>query len=240
MRIVIKDVIYTKAQLKKECSRILNFHNPGEVLKGKDRIVLLWCLIQRKKPNLTLESKIEIVVMQTYGVKCFGYVEQDRAIDFSFKKAIQEYDKNKAKKVSKSLIKSAFRLEVWSFIKEFRDEQLSKPENKTFLEMALVDNYSVHTDHIVPFFVLVEDFLALENIPLEKVELKKYNHSGFRDNSYILKDRDLAKRWFDFHKKNARLRLLDKQTNISRGCSEALVMYHYRKRMSTKNKLASC
>ncbi len=107
----------------------------------------------------------------------------------------------------------AYRVAIDDQIKEFRKDKPSKCVNcgETKGEM--------HVDHIIHFEKLILDFEKLIIAPEKdsKLQIPKLfaNHSSnmkcFRDT-----DKEFEKKWKDFHKKNATLRILCKKCNTTR------------------------
>lgn len=110
-------------------------------------------------------------------------------------------------------IREAFRRAVVDQVLAFRDAQLAAGAVCPFRGVALTARTS-HVDHEAPrtFARLLEDFLAGEGMALADVPI-----TPSADNQLWadLADAGLSARWQDYHRANARLRLLSRGANLS-------------------------
>jgi hypothetical protein len=140
-----------------------------------------------------------------YGYKCIHFKNKYGVDHFSTRKALNEKNQNQKKNIL-----TAFRQAV-----EYQIIPMRRP--------------GYHVDHIIPFHVLLSDFLNDKGMKLFDVDVEPlYDLS--RLGLYILSDHKLRDRWQEYHKQNAKLRLIEPQENLSKGGSLDVPLYRYRKK----------
>ena len=196
---------YNKAQATRIASSIVAKYNLGEELDEKDAEIAksLYELRFGYPPESDFKFFID---SDGYGYKCFHHIDNNGNVDhFSFRKAL-----SKKPTISKRNILTAFRVAV--------DEQVNPYRRKGY-----------HVDHIVPFHVLLSDFLRDKGLSLSDIKIEE-NCSDIRYGVYLLVDESLRHEWESYHKKHARLRTVTKEENLRKGGQEDLPLYLYRRK----------
>ena len=105
----------------------------------------------------------------------------------------------------------AMRSSIHPQVEEFRNNEFRKNGN---LECVLCSSTnSIHIDHYEPQFTdLKSEFLGNWKGPLPNTFEQNEAHSKV----FTKMDNDFDKKWFDFHRTNAVLRVLCKKCNLSR------------------------
>ena len=101
-------------------------------------------------------------------------------------------------------------------IKEFRDGLLARGHVHCSVTGKRLCVNSMHIDHDydqLPFRDMVSTFLGKEGLEYEDVEVLSLGVW------HAFKDEELSKRWFDYHKDFAVLRVLDKEVHMAALCS---------------------
>lgn len=110
----------------------------------------------------------------------------------------------------KQRVLSALRLIVKPQIEDFKT-CLTLPQTcpLTFKELSSKDGRLVHVDHFTtPFIRIVEEWLILHQLTFELISL---------DRSGNIKNPEVARDFYLYHKKRADLRLVDKSANLRKG-----------------------
>jgi hypothetical protein len=141
-----------------------------------------------------------------YGYKCFHHTYEDGSVDhFSFVKALNSKVATKKKNV---LV--AFRVAVDDQVQPFRRR-------------------GYHVDHVVPFHVLLSDFLRDRKLNLFDVQVAE-DECAVKYGIYLLVDQELKQGWAEYHKKYAKLRTITARENLRKGGAEDLPLYFYRRK----------
>ena len=134
--------------------------------------------------------------------------EDGSKTDFSIPKACEALF-GKCEEIKKRDVLAAFRTAVDDQIKEFvalntvdKERKLVKTYDGKILPRNQVD---VH--HATPFQRLVEEFLKLKNLRWEDVPLKDIGEG------YDIADQKLREEWREFHKKHAKLVIVERKTH---------------------------
>lgn len=192
---------------------------------------VLWMLLKRRPHLINVSPSIKVGIGADTKNNCFYYKERNKEWEsFSYRKAL-EPEHRKIESVegivySKNDYFKAFRNAVYDQIKAFRDKEIEKPENKHLKLLNKKDPFLVHTDHIIPMHILTSDFLGDRGIEFKDIELQKI--IKFNTDNYEIKDEELRKEWRAYHKKNARLKLMKMQENLSKAGSYDVPLYRYK------------
>lgn len=206
----------------------------GPLKAGSESHSFALALLRIRRPNIVFPSKTQIKVDTGKDPvnNCFWYKNKENTWeDFSYKKAIApESQRIENKAGSQSLFKKdvleAFRMAVYYQIKSFREKEIEKhPKLK---ELSQKDPYNVHTDHIVPFHLLVSDFLRDKNMTLGDVKIKV--KEVFGSPHKVLANESLKEEWESYHKEHARFQLLEAFDNLSKAGKYDIPLYHYKKK----------
>lgn len=134
---------------------------------------------------------------------CFHYINKNgKWDDFSFIKAFSSKGA-----ILEGNINKAFRFEVYDKIDEVR--------NRYGL------GYEEHVDHVFPYIAILRIFLKENGLKYEDIDVEQV--LDYRFVSYRLIDRELAKRWQDFHNKYATLRPLSAKENLKKSHDDKIV-----------------
>jgi len=191
----------------------------GAILSGRDREVAAAFYELRRGEPLPDDVPISVDEGAHAKNKCFFVLDakSKKWVDFSFMKALTEEPKN-----DKADVLKAFRCEVKGQIDGYRRSALE--QSPMLQTMFALDFTSVHVDHIVPFHVLLSDFLRDRDLSVDDVEIEEVT-LGVRQ----LCDRSLAQEWVAYHRRHAKLRLLPATENMSKGATLDLPLYRYRR-----------
>jgi hypothetical protein len=104
-----------------------------------------------------------------------------------------------------------FRYAIYEQIVEFKKSSFIQSTlicPLTGIEVTIKD---CHVDHIKDFSIIVKEFLDQEELSIYQCKARKINRN-FKE----LEDENLARRFSDYHKKVAELRIVSSQGNLSR------------------------
>jgi hypothetical protein len=195
---------YTKSEVKKIAQQILHKYKPGEKLKGKDLEFILELLKYHPEYKEKTKFGVKGIVVRTYPLKKdtkqFRIITDDgREIEFSYLKCI--YPKTHKQKVMR-----AFREAIADQIIEFKKKYFKKNKPaKCQVSRKPITWYNCHVDHVIPFKVLVEQFLKEHNLTFDDIEIED---SPIENRPPRIKDENLRHAWQEFHKKHAILRVV--------------------------------
>lgn len=82
-----------------------------------------------------------------------------------------------------------------------------------------------HVDHIIPFHVLLSDFLLDRGYTVLTVQVDWHPEDKTK---FIVVDRELANAWIGYHLQHAKLRVISAAENLRKGGEEDLAIYRYR------------
>jgi len=192
---------------KKKCRKILQKRG---VLTGEN-LIFVSSILMGYKPNYQHPIKIKSGISSDGYWNCFYFVNTDGEWeDFSFHHAMKTQ-----KQKSRDCVIEAFRHEISHQVMEFRCSK------------GVLGNKNYHADHIIPFHVLISDFLRDEGLKWEQIEtLEVENPIHHRD---CLRDRELAERWRLYHEHNAKLQVLEANDNYNKRNTFDMTLWRYRK-----------
>ena len=160
--------------------------------------------MQHHPRGLKTGEKVIITTETQFGktTKCFGVETEDGIIDKrSYKTAINGYKKSQE-------VKHCLRAIIQPQIEEFR----SATELPDTCPMCNEPMKDPHIDHIIPFCQLLTDFLREQHITVNDIEIEREVGKEKK-----LKDVELGKKFYEYHKQHAQLRYLCSKCNIKRG-----------------------
>jgi hypothetical protein len=141
-----------------------------------------------------------------YGYKCFHYTRKNESPNhFSFVKSLKS-----EVAINKRNVLVAFRVAV--------DDQVQPLRKRGY-----------HVDHVVPFHVLLSDFLRDRKLSLFDVHVVA-DECAIRYGIYLLADQEIKHSWAEYHKKHAKLRTITARENLRKGGAEDLPLYFYRRK----------
>lgn len=199
MKIEVGGIIFDdKTSLKQHIQSIVAETSLGEDV-GENHLPFLIALLSRHaraKEKIGSGVKTFRAVKNGYGNKALHLIRlEGTSVEFSWTKCIVDQPHHAA-------VKEAFRAIVSEQIIIFKYKTL-KENPHCALTGWPVDSSNCDVDHAHPdtFMELLKQFLG--DVPVESVQVKNKK----------LVDRDMAVRWWGFHKTEAKLRLVGKEAH---------------------------
>ena len=113
---------------------------------------------------------------------------------------------------SKTMFSEALRQAVSSQIQLFRRESSESSESSCVLcGESLKDT---HVDHVIHFAQLIEEFIELHKI--KKIPTKYEKIPITSEKTFTQEDAWIGRKFYEYHEKNAELRIVCKQCNLTR------------------------
>ena len=198
---------YTKKQILDKCKEIMYSHPIGTKLSGEELDFVMAVLKQHYNYEDKMKYGCKGIVIRNnpYNPKYREFriiTDFGDEITFSPRKCL-----NKPKHSAQ--VKRAMRNIIHDQIIEFRNELFKSGVVKCEIPCEVLNQDNVHIDHIYPFDALVKDFLELNNITFEDIKLV---NEGNNQPQFV--DTNLAQKWYDYHKQNAKLRPLSARENL--------------------------
>ena len=213
---------------KKECDRyashILHTTELYTVIKGNDRVWLMQ-LFQHHPDSHTKLNEVDMinVIPDQWGCRCFNIVYKDNTTDPISKNVCIKAMNNKliTQQNDSYDIYGAFRGAISDQILSFRNEMFSRHHDIIcpITHIILHNDSDTHVDHHFmekTFQQIVFNFLRSLNMTLKDVLISKHN-GNVRFTTTL--DEPLCSRWGEYHRSNAKLRLLHKSANLRGGKS---------------------
>ena len=193
---------------------ILNSYNYGETLNSEDYVDVLNLLKTHKKEKEKIGSGVKEFKVDEirYKTKCFYIIRNDSTSDiFSYTKCINgsSSEITKFNKTCRDLISDNLRSVKLSYFKARSKKGKVKCQETgelSFWEELNVDHRQPNT-----FSVIVDRFIEINQIDLSTVE-----YIETVDSVYVFKDSSLSKKFQEYHKAKANLRLVRKDKNLGR------------------------
>ncbi|WP_353930910.1 DCL family protein [Okeanomitos corallinicola TIOX110] len=196
---------------KKYIQAIVSHYDQGSRLENNDFIFVSDLLLLHPESDQKIASGIKAIFVdldaQYHKNKCFYIERMDGSItDFSWISCI------KGRNIRKEIF-DAFRNAVTDQIKEFRISILKNDVICPYSNEKL-NHKNSHVDHVQPltFYTLVLKFLESESISLVDVKISEPEDNQF---TAVLIDLEFKKKWQNYHKENAQLRLISQSANLS-------------------------
>lgn len=136
--------------------------------------------------------------------KCFVVVSKDLIKDArSVDKCFNGYNKlNNVKKCFREIIEP--QIQTWR-------KENTKPNECPKCHKQKSEITDWHIDHIKPFSTLLNEFLTLNNLEIDKIDIKR----KVGENPTIT-DTNIINKWFEYHQEHARLQYLCSNCNIEK------------------------
>lgn len=194
--------------------RILNSYEFGEYLDQDDFSDVYHLLKNHPKAK----EKIGVGIKQfrikksSYGTKCFELIRSDSTTDhFSYIKCI-----NGARKpisVFRRACRKRIQEDLRSAKQNYFDNNSKDGRVKCQETGELLTWENLNVDHRQPntFSVIVDRFIEVHDIDLEKIEYVNYDGGG-----QVLVDENLTESFREYHKEKANLRLVKNSLNLGR------------------------
>jgi hypothetical protein len=190
---------------------IISRYDQGNRLENNDFIFVSDLLLLHPESDQKIGSGIKALFVdldaQYHRNKCFYIERTDGSItDFSWISCI------KGRNIRKEIF-DAFRNAVTDQIKEFRISILKNDVICPYSNEKL-NHKNSHVDHVEPltFDNLILKFLESESIRSVDVKLSESEDNQF---TAVLIDLEFKKKWQNYHKENAQLRLISQSANLS-------------------------
>lgn len=129
------------------------------------------------------------------------------------------------KQYSKAAKLTAFRNAIYEQVKNFREKELKN--NKRFAQLSEKNPYNVHTEHIVPFHLLLSDFCRDNQLKLREINIRETERWGRQ--TFEIIDTKILRAWQKYHQKYSQLRLITKEENLAKAAEADLPLYQYKK-----------
>ena len=187
--------MFTKKQLKNYCKSVLHKYKLNDKLNTRDFNQILSIL--KNHPSYLFKTEYKEVVgikvkLPPYNTlytkhsdRCFYLcLSNNKEVEISYLNAIDKPNK-------KTRLIKHFRKIVYDQIVEFRKNTKCK------------DDQFYHVDHVYPFEKIVTDFLSINQIDLNKLDLFQFEH--FKN--------DYSDKFYNYHKEKATLQYLLPEDN---------------------------
>ncbi len=204
----------TKKDALAHFKHILNSYDFGEKLDAKDfsDICELLKIHEKSKEKIGVGIKeIEIAEVR-YQTKCFNLIRIDSSSDiFSYTKSINGgfTPLIKFSRTCRDLIYEDLRNVKLEYFKANSEKGFVKCQETG--ELCKWEELNV--DHRQPntFSIILDRFIEIKQIDINNIEYEKVT-----DSVYTLKDKELAKRFREYHRIKANLRIVKKDNNLGR------------------------
>lgn len=206
----------SKQEAKTHYSKILNDYPLESSLEGVDFDYVMALLLNHPRAKDKIGSGVKsIKVSQGYNSnnRCFHVVRKDDSVeDFSIGKCI-DGDHSEFHKFCIAARK-AVEPQVIAYKRKYFEENASSGFIKCQFSGKPISIEEAHADHREPFTFssIAHFFIDAKDIAINAVE---YISEGQYGN--IFKDEALANSFVDYHKKHAKLRIIDGKTNLGKG-----------------------
>jgi len=204
----------TKTEAIEFYKDILNSYSEGEELISVDFENVFNLLKHHPNSKEKIGNGLEKIIVKNgeYKLNCFHLVRLDGSIeDFSYRKCING-ESNRF-----SLFSQACRKAIENDLKEVKQRYFKNNSKKGLVKCQdtgeLIDYENAHVDHRQPntFSVIVDRFIELNKIDLEKVEYDRINNYGHK-----LIEKQIEKLFREYHAEKANLRVVNRKRNLSR------------------------
>lgn len=203
-------VFCTKSAIKDRCSAILK---AGEI-KPADHAFLSDLLQMHPDAKEKIGPGIGyfyVGVNREYGSHGFFLRRRDGSrVDFSYRACL-----NPPTLVADA--RKAMRDAVAYQVADFKTRAFSGGEVRCALSGIPVTPETCEIDHVRPFCQIRDAFLGAEGLTLEKVVVRP---SKLMEAMSYLEDEGLSRRWEEYHRAHARLRVLSKEEHLRKSLAE--------------------
>jgi hypothetical protein len=197
----------SKKAAQQSIRAVLYSYAPGETLSRNHAAFILDLLDLHPESDLKVGCGVKLFTVQRnhpYNSVGFWIQRVDGSVtDFSYISCLSPPTPRKE-------VLSAMREEIHGQIREYRQ---ASQETHCAITGEPINPDNSHVDHTIPFIELAEAFSVEDGTPLDDMSI---NETADGDVLTRLKDRDLAKRWQDYHREHARLRMVTATANLSR------------------------
>ena len=188
----IKEMKINETFRDKFIEEVLNFH-PTKCLHNLEYLVI------RNRPPYNQRS-------------LYFKIKDEEEDDISYVMSIKNFFGNFSHKKNKLAdITFAFRNSIWNtkrqeyFLKNTNDKMLCSCEDCGKFGRHHIDHFEL------PFKKILSDFLTLEELDFEKIEVEEI------ENSQAFVDINLKEKWIEYHDEKAIFKLLCSHCNLSKG-----------------------
>lgn len=193
---------------------ILNSYDFGEQLNENDTKDVTSLLLE----NETRKDKIGVGLKEIkigkvqYGTKCFEIIRNDLTSEFFSYVLCINGDRKPFTKMSLAC-RNAIHNDLHSVKQKYFDNYSVKGKVKC-QETGILSSWTeLNVDHRQPntLSVILDRFIELHNIDLKNIEYEKDEN-----NKIVLSDKELEKKFRDYHIEKANLRIVRKENNLGR------------------------
>lgn len=201
----------TKIAATNEARQRVNKYKIGDKLNDDDEIFFESLFTLHSEYTKKIGTGIDYIYVKQdfYNNKCL-YIHRidDTEVDCSWVHCIQPAS-------TKIVVSLAFRRAIKERIIAFKTQKLMEISSCPILGIPLNKDNS-HVSYANPSFEkLLKDFLELQNITFESVDLINPKPSD-DDQRGIIKNLDIKRKWQTFHSENASLELISAKANLRR------------------------
>lgn len=197
-----------KTKARDRCREIIGDLENGELVKGDDAEFLFWLLERHPRAAEKIGQGVASFSVQSaqMGTRCFVVHRVDgSSTDFSFYSCITAPD-------STALVRRAMRRAIADQTNEFKRASAARGPLVCAVTSQKLSWDDAHVDHAPPVFVALADdwaarvggYSAMQIVPAADGQLGR-----------TLVEGAAADAWAEFHRANARLRIVSKVANLS-------------------------
>jgi len=197
-------------QSKKECEiYIKNILQKNEITIDDRRFIYQLLKMHPKwhdkSKNIIKRNYKGVNITKIYGNNCFVILNKDNTYEtISYHKCLGKSDNVRENVVS--ALRECINIQIAEYkLEVFLNKNIVVCE---LCNLELINNSETHVDHINKFRDIINNFFIENNILIDEIPIKKCGCV------YRINDDDLFDKWYDYHEKNAKLRLLCKQCNL--------------------------
>lgn len=202
------------------CRTILNSGEETKILRGRDDVFVRELFKYHEKyleKAGTGIKNIRVQLCRDYGSQNREFIIQRQdgtSSDISYISCL-----NKTSRIT--MFARACRTAVHDQIMMFRQSCQGIVKTCCLSGSPINIQTDTHVDHIIPFDTLVHDFITQENIDVEVLQYTDDIHPTDCRITEFLPNSDLKKKFADFHRRKASLRLVTANANLTRKRKES-------------------
>ena len=191
----------------------LNSYEFGETLNESDtRDVIALLKYEKGKDKIGVGVKEIRIAKVQYGTKCFEIVRKDLTTEFFSYVFCINGGRKPITKFS-TACRNAIHNDLHNVKQKYFDKY-SKKGNVKCQETGILSSWTeLNVDHRQPntLSVILDRFIELNNIDLKSIKYEKD-----ANNKIVLSDKELERKFRDYHMEKANLRIVRKENNLGR------------------------
>lgn len=207
-----------KFRLKKDAllyfKTLLNSYDFDETLNENDTKDVIALLLENetRKDKIGVGIKFVKIGKVQFGTKCFEIVRKDLSSEFFSYVLCINGDRNPFTKFSLAC-RNAIHDDLHNVKQKYFDQYSTKGKVKC-QETGILSSWTeLNVDHRQPntLSVILDRFIEINNLDIKTIEYEKD-----KNNKIVLADKDLEKKFRDYHMDKANLRIVRKEKNLGR------------------------